>query len=63
MNEEEIDDIVFFILEHGYNANSHHKQWVLDQILRKLMKENYETIIKEWNSENSKYEQWDEGCE
>ena len=33
--------LAFFILNYGSYDGAHHKQWVLDQILRKLFSEKY----------------------
>lgn len=62
MTEEEILEICKFIVYHGSFDGAYHKQWVLDQTLRMLLKDHYDAFIDEMNGD-SKYERWDEGCE
>lgn len=57
--QKELDEIVDFILDCGGVDGSHHKQWVLDQILRKLLKDDYEAVIKKF--ENDGEYEWDKG--
>ena len=47
-----------FILAYGGIDGAHHKQWVLDQLLRQLSGKHYQTLIK--YNEQLGYE-WDEG--
>lgn len=60
MNNE-IEKAVELALRYGMIDGDHHKQWVIDQMLRIILSERYEEVIKEYNS-NTKYECWDEGC-
>ncbi len=46
--------IVALIMEYGYIGGAHHKQWLIDQILRIALKDEYEAFIKE-------FECWDAG--
>lgn len=62
MTDGEINELVQFILEKGSYDGKHFKQWVLDQTLRKLLKDKYHAKIDEWNSDK-KYERWYEGIE
>lgn len=39
MSEKQKYDLACFIIEHGGIDGAHHKQWVLDQVLRRLMGE------------------------
>lgn len=39
------------LAEHGYTDGAHHKQWVLDQVLRLLAGEDYGRIaVDDWDS-------------
>lgn len=52
-----------FILQHGGIDGGHHKQWVLDQVLRILAGEAYEVLVEEYcdgEDDPNTYE-WDEG--
>ena len=55
--------LVQFILDYGAVDGAHHKQYVLDQVLRKLTGDNYDYVIKEWcNGEDGPDTYtWDEG--
>lgn len=66
MNVEKLrDNAVDLILQYGGIDGAHHKQWLLDQTLRILLQDQYEEIIKNYNSmkdENGElYGEWDEG--
>lgn len=50
------DEIVALILEYGWIDGSHHKQWLIDQILRVASGAKYEGIVSSF-FEND----WDEG--
>jgi hypothetical protein len=56
-------ELVQFILDYGAVDGSHHKQYALDQVLRKLTGDDYEEVIKEWcNGEDGpETYTWDEG--
>lgn len=43
--EERIDQACMVILEYGMTDGAHHKQWVLDQVLRKLHPKGYEFLV------------------
>lgn len=58
--DRRIDRAVDQILSYGMFDGSHHKQWLLDQILRILLDDDYHNRIKEYNSYED-YEDWDEG--
>jgi|GEM_PF-2434455 hypothetical protein len=60
MNENDIQNAIRVILEYGMLEEIHHKQWVLDQVLRFLLSSNYEERIKEFNSDVD-YGPWDPG--
>ena len=55
-----IEDI---IMQYGGIDGGHHKQWVLDQIVRIISGDNYYDWIKFYNDgdEGSNTYQWDEG--
>lgn len=57
--QERIDQATDLILEYGGIDGSHHKMWVLDQVLRLLLGDRYEQAIAEYRN-GSEYE-WDEG--
>ena len=64
-DKEKIDKVVEMIFDNGMIDGSYHKQWLLDQILRILLGDGYETWIEEYESEVDKngdqmYE-WDKG--
>jgi hypothetical protein len=40
-----IDQAVELIAQYGWIDGAHHKQWVLDQVLRALLGEGYEKFI------------------
>ena len=50
------------IAEHGGIDGSHHKQWLLDQLVRKLSN-NYGEWVKEWEKgeDGPRTYHWDEG--
>jgi len=59
LNPDE-QEAVKLILRFGEIDGSHHKQWVLDQVLRILFRQNYKKEMKEFNSD-PEYSKWDEG--
>jgi len=46
ITEETIIEIIQFILESGQHDGAHHKQWVLDQVLRMLAQQDYADCIR-----------------
>lgn len=44
---EELGEIADFIVDMGSIDGADHKQWVLDQVLRKLLKDAYEEYVEE----------------
>ena len=61
--EKRIEDAVEIALNYGQIDGNHHKNWVIDQMLRSLLNDEYEEVINEWNSTVSKWDKWDEGTE
>lgn len=59
------DEAVDLILQYGMIDGSHHKQWVLDQVLRILLDTEYDGVIETFNSftdeNNELYDEWDVG--
>lgn len=55
-----IEEAVNIALRFGMIDGAHHKQWVIDQMLRILLKEKYEAVISEYNSD-LEYDPWDKG--
>lgn len=51
------------IMRYGGIDGSHHKQWLLDQVLRVLSENNYDNLIKEYcDGEDGEFTySWDEG--
>ena len=47
---------------HAYGGidGGHHKQWVIDQMLRALMGQDYESFVTHYNSREG-YDPWDTG--
>ncbi|HUU88938.1 MAG TPA: hypothetical protein VMX17_14480 [Candidatus Glassbacteria bacterium] len=58
--KERIKNAVTIATRYGMIDGAHHKQWVIDQMLRTLLEDKYEKVIKELNSDND-YDPWDEG--
>jgi hypothetical protein len=55
MNESKmICDIIDIIVENGMIPGAHHKQWVIDQVLRAVLGAEY----ADWLAEN---DHWDQG--
>jgi len=52
--EEEDLPITSFIVKYAYIDGSHHKQWIIDQVLRRILKHEYNNFIKfidyEWDT-------------
>ena len=55
---ESNDFLCEFILQNGWYEGAHHKQWVLDQILRMLTGPKYEDWVSCFES---KFGEWDTG--
>lgn len=59
--ENRIDQAVDLIYNYGGTDGAHHKQWVLDQVLKLLLDaEDYDLWIKNYEGEDNEYE-WDIG--
>lgn len=59
---ESVDGAIRLIEQYGMIDGGHHKQWLLDQILRVLLAEHYDGWVQEYNAyENSTYLPWDIG--
>lgn len=64
--EERIEAALETILTYGGIDGGHHKQWVLDQVVRTLSGEAYGEWVKvyrgEYDEDNEEFEyEWDEG--
>lgn len=55
--QERIDRAVELIGEYGYIDGGHHKQWLLDQVARVLLGDEYE----EWAAGDEETGAWDTG--
>lgn len=51
---------VALALRYGMIDGSHHKQWVIDQMLRLIAGEGYSQVMEIFNSDDE-YEKWDCG--
>jgi len=62
---KKVKEIVWFILDNGSIDGAHHKQWVLDQVLRMLLDEHeYRQTItqfEELDSDGTPMYEWDLG--
>ena len=41
-----IGDVLCLIIDHGMTDGAHHKQWVIDQIARIILKDQYDDWVK-----------------
>ncbi len=55
-----IADAVEVAIRYGQISGDHHKAWVIDQMLRKLLGKDYERTIKE-SDPDGEYDPWDVG--
>lgn len=65
-DKQKIQEAIDIISEFGGIEGGHHKQWVLDQVLRALMTpDDYEIFVAERtlgpNGESDYYSPWDRG--
>jgi hypothetical protein len=68
-DKEKIETDINLIGQYGGIDGGHHKQWVLDQVVRVLLGDEYNSWLAmmrgEWREENGVYEyeydDWDEG--
>ena len=57
---EALDDILILVSDYGYIDGGHHKQWLLNEILRKILgDEAYNEWIFQWQGGNGA--EWDMG--
>jgi hypothetical protein len=68
-SDQKLTNIMVLVSNYGTFDGSHHKQWVLDQVLRIALGDKYNAYIKEqtkpvWNEETLEWETygWDTGC-
>lgn len=61
--EHKVRQAIAFGLLYGGIDCGHHKQWLIDQMLRILLGEEYEERIADWESgeDGPKTYSWDEG--
>jgi hypothetical protein len=52
--------VVELIERYGMIDGAHHKQWLLDKILKTILEEKYQTWLDSYNSEPD-YDPWDPG--
>ncbi len=60
MTDSKIDLAVNIALRFGMIDGAHHKQWVIDQMLRSLLDSHYDETMRNYNSAQD-YEKWDMG--
>lgn len=58
--EERIAEALRIAYEDAGYDGAHHKDWVIDQMVRALAGEGYEAWVKDYE-QDGEYE-WDEGC-
>jgi hypothetical protein len=59
-DRDKIQQAIAIMTEYAMIDGSHHKQWVIDQVLRALLGSDYEDFIYGYNHDPD-YEDWDEG--
>jgi hypothetical protein len=61
--DEKTKDVLYLLAEFGGIDGAHHKQWLLDQIARVLLEDNYSAWVAEYNQgqEGPNASSWDEG--
>lgn len=59
-DDERIEKAMALITRYGMIEGAHHKQWVLDQVARELLGEDYAAWVFAMN-EDPEYEEWDTG--
>jgi len=58
---EKIQKAIEKIERFGGFEGGHHKQWVIDQVVRILLAEQYESWLADMNSDPESYDPWDHG--
>jgi len=63
MYEERISSAIETAYEYGQEDGSHHKAWVIDQMIRELLANDYKAFVKEYEmpDEEGDYCEWDIG--
>ena len=65
--QERIEQVIKIVEQYGSIDGAHHKTWVIDQIMRTVLGENYEAWVAEQlagrvdNAEEAYWEEWDVG--
>lgn len=61
--KETIDKAIDIAYEYGQIDGGHHKMWVIDQMVRTLLKDDYDKFVKEYEEpdKNDDYYEWDTG--
>jgi hypothetical protein len=58
---QRVKKAITIAFQYGSIDGAHHKMWVIDQIVRTLLAEEYDTVVEEYkNCEDGPYE-WEEG--
>lgn len=61
-NKQRMIDAINLALRYGQIDGSHHKMWVIDQIIRILTGENYEDVIKHYRQGENGEHTYDWDC-
>jgi len=65
MDKNKEEKILNTIERYGMISGSHHKQWILNEILKTTLGDKYDEWVKEFNSykdeNNEMYDNWDVG--
>lgn len=61
--KEVIDKALDIAYKYGQTDGGHHKMWVIDQMVRTLLKDDYDKFVKEYEKpdKNDDYYEWDTG--
>lgn len=63
-HEENIGEVLELLFSYAQFDGGHHKQWLLDQIVRTLTKEKYEKFVEDYETDpitGEVYGEWDTG--
>lgn len=63
MSDQRVSDALAIARAYGQDDGSHHKAWVIDQVVRALTGDGYETWIRDYRAGEDGPEtyEWDEG--
>jgi len=63
MGDANVTEALALLHQHGGTDGGHHKQWLLDQILRALTGDGYDAWVKDYSNgeDGPQTYEWDEG--